>query len=498
MVMRKLVPLLLILLMLPLVAGCDNPFNLDINKDPDAATAVPGDLLLPTVLATIGANRSIEISPGAAEFVQIWAANGSAGVFVDPERYTISSFTTGNAWNAFFTTSLKNLLLMREQALAADPARPNVAAQGEITSAYLFWMLTSLWGSVPYTEALDGANYPKPKFDDQETVLHGILTKLDSATTLINPSGLAGVANGDLVYGGDMTLWRRFANSLKLRTLMMIRNKDQSVDAQITALLSQPLIRENAQEADIPFFNTTNNENNLWKLNNLFSGFLNAMNGNEYTFAGDTLVNMMKAVNDPRLATYFELAVNDFNTSPDGGGAATNEYFGQLPGVSDWNDAHTSMVSQNIIRRDWPSRMATAAETWFYEAEFLASTGDLPGAFASYQAGIQRALDYFDGKPGAIAAADKQAYLNNLPQSFGGQQQALDAIHAQEYFEVFDRAPENWVYWRRTHYPALPLPEQAVLGNIIRRFPYPPDEVSANPGNVPTGIALDVPMWFEN
>jgi len=496
MVMRKLVPLLLILLMLPLATGCDNPLNLDINKDPDAATSVPGDLLLPTVLATIGANRSIEISPGTALFTQIWASSGSAGVFVDPERYTISSFTTGNSWNAFYTTGLKNLLLMREQALEADPQRVNVAAQSEIMSAYTFWMLTSLWGTVPYTQALNGAEYPKPLFDDQETVLHGILTKLDSATTMIDPNGLEGVQSGDLVYGGDMGLWRRFANSLKLRTLMMIRNKDQSVDAQITALLSQPLIRENSQEADIPFFNTTNNENNVWKLNNMFGGFTNAMNGNEFLFAGDTLVNMMKAVGDPRLATYFEYAVNDFNTGPDGGGAATNEYFGQLPGVTDWNDAHSSMVSQNIIRRDWPSRIATAAETWLYEAEFLAETGDLPGAFTSYQAGIRRGLDYFDGKPGAIAAADKQAYLDNLPQSFSSAQQALNAIHAQEYFEVFDRSPENWVYWKRTHYPALPLPEQAVLGNVIRRYPTPPDEVSANP-NAPSGIALDLPMWFE-
>lgn len=494
--MRKLLPLVLILLMLPLAAGCDNPLNLNINKDPDAATSVPGDLLLPTVLANLASNRSIEISPGTAFFTQIWASSGSAGVFVDPERYTMSSYTTGNTWQALYTDGLKNLLLMRDQALSADPPRANVAAQAEIMSGYVFWMLTSLWETVPYTQALDGANYPHPVFDDQQTVLNGILTKLDSAIALIDPNGLAGVVTGDLVYGGDMSLWRRFANSLKLRTLMMIRNNDVSVDSDIQALLSQPLIRENAQEADIPFFNTANNENNLWKLNNMFGGFTNAMNGNEFVFAGDTFVNMMKAVNDPRLATYFEFAVNDFNTSPDGGGAATTEYFGQLPGHTDWNDAHSSMLSQNIIRTDWPSRMATAAETWLYEAEYLASTGDLNGAHTSYVAGIQRALDYFDGKPGAIAAADKQSYLAALPQSFTSQLAALDAIHAQEYFEVFDRSPENWVYWRRTHYPALPLPEQAVLGDVIRRYPMPPDEVSANP-SAPSGIQLDLPMWFE-
>lgn len=489
--------LLILLLAVPALAGCGDLLDLDINTDPDAATEVQGDLLMPVVQARIAAQRSIEIGPGNAFFTQIWASNGSAGVFVDPERFTISSFTTGNTWGILYNDGLKNLQLMHDQALADDPQRVNVAAQAEILSAYTYWMLTSLWGSVPYTQAVNGDEFPQPEFDDQETVLRGLVQRLDDAVAMLDPGAGPGVEFGDLTYGGDLDLWERFANSLKLRILMMIRNQDSSVETEIEALLNQPLIRENSEEAAIPFYDTAENENNVWRLNDLFGGFTNAMNGNQFIFAGETLVNLMKDLGDPRLDTYFEHAVVDFNVSPDGGGPATTEHFGQRAGILDWNDGETSMISQNIIREDWPSRMVTAAEVWLFEAEFLASSGDLGGAHTAYMAGVERGLDFFDGKPGAISQADKDAYLGSLPGSFTSSGAALDAIHAQQYIEVFDRAPENWTHWKRTKYPVLPLPEQAVLGSTIRRYPLPPDEISSNP-NAPDQVQLADPMWFEN
>jgi hypothetical protein len=491
--MRKLRPYLLMLLVLvvPALGACDM-FDLDINTDPNAATAVQGDLLLPAVLARVATQRQIEMSPGTAFFSQVWASGGSTGVFTNPDRYIISSFTTGNNWSIFWTDGLKNLMLLRDQALAATPAQPNAAAQAEIKAAYIFWILTSLWGDIPFTQALDGVNFPHPEFDSQETVLRGLLPKLDAAIALIDRSAgaLPGVGFGDLMYGGNMDNWERFANSLKLRTLMMIRNRDTSVDAQITALLSQPLIRTNAQQAEVPFFVATANENPIWRLNNMFGGFTDTQRGNYYVRASDTFIDIMRAAGDPRIDTYFEMPVN-FST----GAYSGTQHVGARNGVANWPGPHSS-VHQNIFRPDWPARIATAAETYFYEAEFLAKTGNLPGAHTAYMTGIQLALNWFDGKPGAISAANKQAYLAGQVASFANLAQALENIHRQQYIEVFDRAPENWVHWKRTHYPTLVLPTNAELGNIIRRYPYPPAELSSNP-NAPDQVALDMPMWFE-
>ncbi len=487
--------LLAVLTLAVFSTGCES--FLDVNTDPDAATAVPGDLLLPAALATIQSNRTIEIGPGNAIFVNIWNSNGSTGVFNEPGRYILSSFTVGNSWSAFYGTALRNLTLMREQALEADPVRENVVAQADIMRAYVFWVLTMLWEDIPFTQATDGANFPQPEFDSQETVLRGIVAMLEEAVERADPDGVAGVVGGDLLYDGDMENWIRFANSLRLRTLMFIRNQDPSVDSQIEALLNGPLIREHAHEARFPFFDTPGNENNVWRLNTNFGGFTGAGNGNIYLFAGSDLVDLMNDLDDPRRATYFAFAMNDLSAAG-GGGVATDEYHGQRAGVRSWNDARTSAISQNIFRRDWPNRIIPAAEVWFYEAEFRAEQGQLGQAHASYIAGVERALNFFNGQPGAISAGDQTAYLASLPQSFTSTSGALNAIWAQQYIEVFDRAPENWAHWKRTKYPALEVAEQAALGDIIRRYSQATAEAAANPNsNARVGIPLDQPMWFE-
>ena len=480
------------------LTSCDE--FLDVNTDPNAATSVSPDLLFPTVLANVAANRAIEIMPSNAFFVNIWAPNGSTGVFINPDRYIISPFSTGNTWSTWYGTSSRNLTLMIDAAENGDPARPNVAAQAKMTQAYLFFSLTMMWEDIPFTEALDPEAFPEPQFDEQETVLRGVITLLDEAIAQVQP-GSAAVGDGDLIYGGNMDNWVRFANSLKLRTYMFIRNQDPSVDSEISDLLNnQPLIRTNANEASIPFFNSDDNAHNIWVLNNLFGGFTGAGNGNIFIYAGETLVDIMNNLDDPRRETYFS-----FSTFDDGETFVSTEYVGQTAGVSGFGGP-TSMVSQNIIRRDWPNRMLTASEVLFYEAEFLATNSDLPGAHDAYIEGVRASLDFLapytllssaNGASDGITEQDKDDYISTLPGSFTTEEQALESIYTQQYIEVLDRAPENWSQWKRTKFPDLDVAENADLGDIIRRFPYPPSEISSNP-NTPQEPVLDTPMWFEN
>lgn len=480
------------------LTSCDD--YLDINTDPNAATSVSPDLLFPTVLANVAANRAIEIMPSNAFFINAWAPNGSTGVFIRPDRYTISPFSTGNTWGNWYGTSSRNLTLMIQAAENEEPTRPNVAAQAKIMQAYLFFSITMMWEDVPFIQALNPDEFPEPAFDDQETVLRGVITLLDEALGQVQ-LGEAAVGDGDLIYGGDMIQWTKFANSLKLRTYMFLRNQDPSVDSEISALLNNAeLIRTNADEAAIPFFDSDDNANNVWTLNNLFGGFTDAGNGNNFIFAGETLVDMMNELEDPRRETYFA-----FPTFDGGETFEATEYVGQEAGVSQYGN-ETAMISQNIIRRDWPNRILTASEVLFYEAEFLATTGDLAGAHDAYIDGVRASLEFFapytvlnsrTGQSDGISTAEMDAYIANLPAGFSSEDQALEAIYTQQYIEVLDRAPENWSQWKRTKFPELTVAQNADLGDVIRRFPYPPDEVSSNP-NTPQDPILDTPMWYEN
>ena len=95
-VMRRLKPSRLLMLMsVPLLAACGDLLDLDINTDPNRAVEIEPDLLMPTMIANLASVRSIEISPGNAFHAQIWASNGSTGVFNDPERYSVFLWQSG-------------------------------------------------------------------------------------------------------------------------------------------------------------------------------------------------------------------------------------------------------------------------------------------------------------------------------------------------------------------------------------------------------------------
>ena len=64
--------------------------------------------------------------------------------------------------------------------------------------------------------------YLKPKYDDQQAIYEDLVLQLDAAMDLINttPVDAEEVGAYDIVYHGDMGLWMKFANTLKLRLLV--------------------------------------------------------------------------------------------------------------------------------------------------------------------------------------------------------------------------------------------------------------------------------------
>ncbi len=58
----------------------------------------------------------------------------------------------------------------------------------------------------------------------KKTFIIGLLADLKKAGELINTA--ANPIAGDLVYGGNLTKWKKFANSLRLRIALRIADKD--------------------------------------------------------------------------------------------------------------------------------------------------------------------------------------------------------------------------------------------------------------------------------
>lgn len=455
-----------------LAASCDDA--LDINTDPLVATEADPNAVLPYVFVQYSNRHTTELGTRTMDVPQHFSA-----CFNSPRNGNTSIFLTGNTWFMYYNQVLGNLALVEADAVAAGASSNNINALAKIVKAKSFFELASIWGAIPYTEALDGANFPSPNFDTQEAVFRGVLLTLDEAIALIDAmpaDGVFDVSVGDMVYGGNMDNWRRYANSLKLRVLMLIRNKDTSVDNEITKVLSEPLIDDNSQAALIRYFDTPAESNGYNRLVEAFFGISNEAQG---VYApGEPLYDLLDD-GDPR----YGLLIYDPDTLGSPGNA--NFAFG-VGGAT---------IRDNVIRNDIPHMMMLPSEISFYRAELALLGVTSESAQDMFNQGLTQIMEFWGGEiPGAqltLSATEISDYAASLPPV------TLQMVHEQLYLESFMRPLISWNHVRRTKVPALTPPPSTNISTILKRFNYPPDEVASNP-NTPANLPTDTPVWFEN
>lgn len=465
---------------------------LDVNDDPNRTTQAPASEVFTGALVDYSTNRTIDLGPPVSTAGQMWSGGGSfgAGVFTRPEQYIFSIFTTGNTWRAYYRNSIKNLELVISDSEGAN----NTIAQCKIFEALNYYSATMLWEDVPFTEALDvnfetaEINNLNPRFDDQQDVLNGIVDLLDEAIGLIDDAPNQIFGQSDLIYNGDMDGWRKFAKSLKLRVLMTMAAADNSVHSQIGDLIGEgDLISDPSENAEIPFFEESGNRNPFWETLNAFAGAQNF-----FFFASEAMVETMKSYNDPRIDFYFE---------PYPGGGSPAEVVGAPPGVTNigftpWVLSTSTDVTTALVQPTAPDVLFTAQESKLIQAEAIVK-GFAAGSASDADALLREAITISMSSFGIDQTAIDDHLSNNIPDlSSLTQDEALQVVSEHMFIDCVVRPLEGWTYWRINEYPTLDVPENAQTANLVRRLPYPPDELEANvnaPGNKP----LDENMWFD-
>lgn len=449
--------------------------SLDINTDPLAATSADPNAVLPFVFGENSARKVSELGTRICDVSQY-----ISNTFNSPNRGAVSGTLSGNTWGVWYVSMLGNLSLVKADAAAAGPTSNNVNAIATSLMANSFLELTSLWERVPYTEALDGVNFPSPNFDDQEVVLNGVLDLCDEALSLMDAHSTEGefsiTAASDMYYGGDLSKWRIFTNSLKLRTLMLLRSGGANVDAQINEVLGEELMTENSQAAYIEYAGGPGAQSAYL---GIITAFFGPDNESQNIFGpGDPLDELLNGSDDPRWNLW--VARNDL----------------PAPGNDIFPDPETSVLSNGIIRGDLPDVLMTPDEIFLYKAELALDGFTSAGsAETNYQEGVRSALKWWGQDiPGAITLltdAEIDAYVNSLSAP------TTNDVYNEQYLAAFLRPILAWNHVRRNKVPVLSPPPGSSISTILKRFTYPPDEVGNNP-NTPANVNTDVPMWFEN
>ena len=455
------------------LTSCDD--TLDINTNPLAATSADPNAVFPYVFGAYSARKVSELGTRICDVSQY-----ISNTFNSPNRGNVSSFLTGNTWSMMYTNVLGNLSLIKADAKLAGTTSNNVNAISTILTAHVFYEATSLWEKIPFTEALDGKTYPNPNFDDQKTVLNGVVALYNEAIDLIDamPSSGNFAINpaSDMFYGGDMSKWRVLANSLKLRTLMMLKNGGENVDSQINSTLNQPLMTSNTDAAFINYSGDAGAENAMQKI---ITSFFGPDNESQNVFGpGDPIDDLLNGSGDPRWNLW--VARNNL----------------PAPGNDISPDPTTSVLSNNIIRSNLPDVVMLPSEIDLYKAQLAlegnSSAGD---AQTNYKNGITNAIKWWGqdipGVKSNVSDVDISAYVNGLAAP------TMNDVYNQQYLSVFLQPVMAWNVYRINKVPNLVAPPNSTIGTILRRFDYPTAEIGANP-NTPANKLTSEPMWFEN
>jgi hypothetical protein len=213
------------LMALSTLYSCDKGF-VELNVDPINVLETTSDkLLAPALVNSLwpGMNRNRSFNNELMQ-VTVSLSDGDNTVF----RYAFRSSMSDYLWNAWFVqlTNFKQVdSLARIDTANGKIANTSYQAIGKICKVWLFSNLTDIYGDIPYFNALKGdQGNVIPAFDRQKDIYLDMFKQLEEANTLL-AGGAAIVVSSDPVYKGDITKWRKFANSLYLRLLLRISGK---------------------------------------------------------------------------------------------------------------------------------------------------------------------------------------------------------------------------------------------------------------------------------
>lgn len=447
-----------------LLTGCSKGINDfgNINRNPNATTVPITSALLTNVLANAGGN--------------VWGSgiNTTAGLYcqyMSETQYTdISRYATPTLnWDAIYAGDLYDLQNIIN--VNTDPATKTAAAQfgsnnnqiaiARILKAYNYMMLTDAYGDIPYFDALKGNG--TIAYDKQELIYPDLIKELKAAVAQFD-GGLT--VQGDVMYNGNTTRWKKFANSLIATIALRMSKANPTLGkAEFTAAIAAGVIDNNSDNAGIayPGGNYRNPIYNYYVITQRFD------------FAvSKTITDNLTAKNDPR--------INTFGSNPKG-----FPYGLTRSDALAWQTANPTfafLYAFTATPQTGTMFLMTAGQMYLARAEAARLGWTTEVVIAMYESGITAEMNRW----GITNSAAIATYLAQTSVALTGAASDSQKIAEQRWLSYFPDGNQGWAEWRRTGFPALaPVPGSA--NQVPRRIPYGPNEPLYNPTNYATAAA---------
>ncbi|GLR17694.1 SusD/RagB family nutrient-binding outer membrane lipoprotein [Portibacter lacus] len=369
--------------------------------------------------------------------------------------------------------------------------------------------MIDLYENIPFFEAgrlsQNGGDYDNsyPAFDLGPDIYAYMLDELkviadDFAAGEPGVSAAASLKAQDFINYGDFDLWKRYANSLRLRMLNRLSlssefsSRATSEMAEILGNPSKyPVVENNDQNIMIDIYDINSAINSGG-----FNGGINS-GGWDGDDAPKAMIDYMNESEDPRLRVLFEP-----------GDSANGEFIGIDPLLlgNDQNDLRNTSVTAFYNRtttsrnQSFPGVIINAPEVNLIKAEYYLKAGDDAAAKEAYETAIKQSTDFYfyvnslgadriAGEPTPVEESEFDVMFATEAAGWdnaGSQEEKIELIASQKWVHFNIIQPyQNWAEIRRLDYPVLEfwVDNSSLVKTPPLRFNVPGNEQSFNKSN---------------
>ncbi|MDG5492479.1 SusD/RagB family nutrient-binding outer membrane lipoprotein [Psychroserpens sp. SPM9] len=459
-----------------------------VNEDPNGVLIdeLPPEVILPGALTVPSETLMSTMNELGNTMIATWSGNAQqvqAPYFTEFQYQLTTDFYSGIWDNLMARTG--NLTQIIENDY--DDNYDYFKGASKIYRAFYFQYLVDLYGDIPFTDIHQRGDLLFPEYDNQVDVYVALINDINDAIEQIqntDTSTAVGMGSNDVIMGGNMSMWIKFGNTLKLRMLLRVSDAAQSSPDLQTVLNTEFATLNNAtflgvgenvtinpgysDEVDRmnPFVETFGYD--AGQFGNTANQTFNNLRAGPTTFLVEFLNGTTNGVSDTRLERLY----------------ATRSGQASIQGNTQGGGEQPSRIGPGLLMSpEQDGYIMTASEALFLQSEAvfrgLLNSGNAKGLFES---AIQSSFNRLGASIGT--------YLNDANNVSGigwdGTADKLEAIITQKWIDLGGtNGAETWIEYTRTGYPSnMPLPDITNRPNRPLRLLYPTSEYTGNSANV--------------
>ena len=436
---------------------------LDINVDPNNPTTASANagLVLPAALATTANIYNNPSADSRFAFAGLWLGHiGYSGNYAIATENVSYALTNSFGGSAAFNTLYDNIedYDFVEQK-GAEQKNSFYQAIGILMKAYNFQTLVDLFNNVPYTQALKGTGNSKPAYDNGKAIYEDLAKRMDTAIKIFKTSAAGNTITGDILFGGDVTKWLQFANTVKLRLLLrQSQVNGAAAQTQAAAIAGGFLTTDAAVQPG--YLNSAGKQNPFFGANINVAGTYT----NDFYRAGQYNVAFLKANNDPRIGSFYKPVLG------------TTTFQGNFFGEQGLSNSKTSEFGPGVLKAfSQPAVIMLAAESYFLQSE-AALRGWITGDPKTlYEGGVVASFIYLGANYAPIRNTANTNDSITFTSTTSAQKYFSQAGNKQTTFDATTTFQEKLAVIIRQKYEALTLINELQPYNDYRRLRLPAD-----------------------